>query len=127
MPLKLFGGSLCQKLLGPKKIGKKKLFPVVFPSNFFIALLAVSLHEEPKNTIKIFSKIRPENLQKSPKKVPWYLPRFFVFFGAPCAGTGTGTLQNGNQCPVWGGGVVCVGGGAEAAVGAARTVSRAVR
>jgi hypothetical protein len=31
--------------------------------------LAVSLHEEPKNTIKIFSKIRPENIKKSQKKV----------------------------------------------------------
>jgi hypothetical protein len=31
--------------------------------------LAVSLHEEPKNTIKIFPKIRPENLKKSQKKV----------------------------------------------------------
>jgi hypothetical protein len=29
--------------------------------------LAVSLHEEPKNTIKIFSKIRPKNLKKSQK------------------------------------------------------------
>jgi hypothetical protein len=31
--------------------------------------LAVSLHEEPKSTIKIFSKIRPENLKKSQKEV----------------------------------------------------------
>jgi hypothetical protein len=31
--------------------------------------LAVSLHEEPKNTKNIFSKIRPENLKKSQKKV----------------------------------------------------------
>jgi hypothetical protein len=30
--------------------------------------LAVSLHEEPKNTIKIFSKIGPENLKKSQKE-----------------------------------------------------------
>jgi hypothetical protein len=30
--------------------------------------LAVSLHEEPKNTIKIFSKIRPKNLKKSQKR-----------------------------------------------------------
>jgi hypothetical protein len=26
--------------------------------------LAVSLHEEPKNTIKMFSKIRPENFSE---------------------------------------------------------------
>jgi hypothetical protein len=31
--------------------------------------LAVSLHDELKNTIKIFSKIRPENPKKSEKKV----------------------------------------------------------
>jgi hypothetical protein len=35
----------------------------------FIAFLAVSLHEEPKNTTKIFSKIKPENLKKSQEKV----------------------------------------------------------
>jgi hypothetical protein len=32
---------------------------------------------KPQTTIKIFSKIRPENLKKSQKKVPWHLPRFF--------------------------------------------------
>jgi hypothetical protein len=52
---KLFGESPCQKLLA-EKVEKKKLFPVVFSHRFFfIAFLAVSLHEEPKNTIKIFS------------------------------------------------------------------------
>jgi hypothetical protein len=30
--------------------------------------LAVSLQEEPKNTIKIFSKIRPKNLKKFQEK-----------------------------------------------------------
>jgi hypothetical protein len=58
---KLFGGSLCQKPLAEKVEGKK--IPFVFSHRiFFIAFLAVSLHEEPKNTIKMFSKIRPENL-----------------------------------------------------------------
>jgi hypothetical protein len=33
-----------------------------------IAFLAVSLHKDPKNTIAIFSKIRPENLKKSQKR-----------------------------------------------------------
>jgi hypothetical protein len=67
-PQKLFGGSPCQKLLA-EKVEKKHLFSCrIFPSIFLIAFLAVSLHEEPKNTIKIFSKIRPENLKKSKKK-----------------------------------------------------------
>jgi hypothetical protein len=69
---KLFGENLCQKLLA-EKVEKKKLFSFrlfPFPIEFFlIAFLAVSLHEEPKNTIKIFSKIRPANLKKSQKKV----------------------------------------------------------
>jgi hypothetical protein len=54
----------------PKKLrGKKKKILSSFPIDFFfIAFLAVSLHEEPKNTIKIFSQIRPENLKKSQKK-----------------------------------------------------------
>jgi hypothetical protein len=40
--------------------------------------LAVSLHEEPKNTIKI-SKIRPENLKKSQNKYHGtYLAFFFL-------------------------------------------------
>jgi hypothetical protein len=63
----LFGESPCQKLLA-EKVEKKKLFPVVFSHRFFlIAFLAVSLHEEPKNTIKIFYKIRPE-ISKNLKK-----------------------------------------------------------
>jgi hypothetical protein len=66
---KLFVGSPCQKLLA-ETVEKKIFFPVVFSHRFFlIAFLAVSQHEEPKNTIKIFSKIRPENLKKSQKKV----------------------------------------------------------
>jgi hypothetical protein len=52
-----------------KSMSKKVFSCRLFPSTFFIAFLAVSLDEEPQNTIKIFSKIRPENLQKSPKKV----------------------------------------------------------
>jgi hypothetical protein len=66
---KLFGENLCQKLLA-EKVEKKNLFSFrLFPSIFFLSrFLAVSLHEEPKNTIKIFSKIRPENLKKSQKR-----------------------------------------------------------
>jgi hypothetical protein len=65
---KRFGEIPCQKLLA-EKVEKKKPFSFrLFPSIFFIAFLAVSLHEEPKNTIKtFFSKIRPENLKKSQK------------------------------------------------------------
>jgi hypothetical protein len=82
---KLFGESPCQKLLAEKVEEKKSFSCRLFPSIFFIAFLAVSLHEEPKNTIKIFSKIKPENRKKSQKKVPWHLRRFFFFFffGAP--------------------------------------------
>jgi hypothetical protein len=48
-----------------KKIEKVENF---FSHRLFIAFLAVSLHGEPKNTTKIFSKTRPENLKKSQKK-----------------------------------------------------------
>jgi hypothetical protein len=57
---------------GEKKVERKQFF---FPVVFFLQLdfiafgpWAVSLHEELKNTITIFSKIRPENLKKPPKK-----------------------------------------------------------
>jgi hypothetical protein len=53
---KKIGENLCQKLLA-EKAEKKKLFSFrLFPSIFFIAFLVVSLHEEPKNTIKYFLK-----------------------------------------------------------------------
>jgi hypothetical protein len=65
-PSKNLGGNPCQKLLAEKV---EILFSCrVFPSISFIAFLAVSLHEEPKN-IQIFSKIRPGNLKKSQTKV----------------------------------------------------------
>jgi hypothetical protein len=71
---KLFGESRKAHVRSfwPKKLRKKTFFTVVlvFPIDFFfIAFLAVSLHEEPKNTTKTFSEIRPENLKKSQKKV----------------------------------------------------------
>jgi hypothetical protein len=67
-PLKTFWGSPCQKLLA-EKVEKKTFFLSSFPIDFFYRVfLAVSLHEKPKNTIKIFSKIRPENLKKSQKR-----------------------------------------------------------
>jgi hypothetical protein len=65
----VLGGSPCQKLLAEKVEKEQTSFLSSFPLDFFIAFLAVSLHEEPKNTIKIFSNIRPENLKKSQKKV----------------------------------------------------------
>jgi hypothetical protein len=73
-----------QKLLA-EKVEKKKLFSFrLFPSIFFIAFLAVPLHEEPQNTIKIFSKIRLENLKKSQKRQGGRYVGFVFFFGAPC-------------------------------------------
>jgi hypothetical protein len=81
----LFGVNPCQKLLA-EKVEKKKLFSCRLSHRFFlIAFLtaSVSLLEEPKNTIKIFSKIRPKNLKKSPKKVGRWVRRFFFSFGAP--------------------------------------------
>jgi hypothetical protein len=49
---------------------KKQLFSCrLFPPIFLVVVLDVSLREEPKNTIQILSKIRPENLKKSQKKV----------------------------------------------------------
>jgi hypothetical protein len=51
-----FGENPCQKLLA-EKVEILFSFPVDF---FLIAFLAVPLHEEPKNTIQIFSKIRPD-------------------------------------------------------------------
>jgi hypothetical protein len=66
--IKTFLGKYMSKTFGRKKLRKKTFFPVVFSHRFFlIACLAVSLHEEPKNTIKLFSKIRPKhhkNLKK---------------------------------------------------------------
>jgi hypothetical protein len=65
----LFGGNPCQKPLAEKAEKKRTIFRVVFSLRFsVIASLAVSLHEEPKNTIKKFSKIRPENRKQSRKK-----------------------------------------------------------
>jgi hypothetical protein len=46
--------------LAEKVEGKKTYFLSSFPS--------ISLHAEPKNTIKIVSKIRLKNLKKSQKK-----------------------------------------------------------
>jgi hypothetical protein len=50
---------------------------VFFPFSFFIAFLAVSLHEELKNTIKLFpenklfpqKEEKPENLKNNRKKL----------------------------------------------------------
>jgi hypothetical protein len=68
--IKNFLGEVHVKSFWPKKLREKKLFPFrLFPSICLIASLAVSLHEDPENTIKIFSKIRPENLKKISKKV----------------------------------------------------------
>jgi hypothetical protein len=56
----------------------------LFPSIFFIAFLAVSLHEEPKNATKIFSQIRPGDLKKTNlKKRSVGRCVSFVFLNAP--------------------------------------------
>jgi hypothetical protein len=73
------GGSPCQKNVAEKVEETKS--PVVFPFDFFsFAFLAVYLHEELKNTTKMFSEIKPVNLKKISKKVPWHPPRFFFYF-----------------------------------------------
>jgi hypothetical protein len=51
--------------------------------------LAVSLHEELKNAVKLFSKTRPENLNKSQKKIGRYA-LFFLFFLSKCPLLGLG-------------------------------------
>jgi hypothetical protein len=79
--IKNFLGKIHVKNFWPKKLREKKLFSCrLFPSFFLSCFLAVSLHEEPQNTIKIFSKIRPENLKKSQEKVGRQVRRFFFFF-----------------------------------------------
>jgi hypothetical protein len=66
--IKNFLGEIHLKNFWPKKLRKKN--PVVFSHRFFLSrFFAVSLHEEPQNAIKIFSKIRPETLKKSQKRV----------------------------------------------------------
>jgi hypothetical protein len=53
----VFGENPSQKLLA-EKVEKKKMLSS-FPINFFLSrFFAVFLHEEPKNTTKIFSKTR---------------------------------------------------------------------
>jgi hypothetical protein len=49
-------GGVHVKNFWPKKLRKNTFFMSSFPIGFFYRVLAVSLHEEPKNTIKIFSK-----------------------------------------------------------------------
>jgi hypothetical protein len=67
---KNFLGKVHVKKNWPKKLRKKNFFPVVFSQRlFFIAFLAGALHEEPKNTTKMFSKTRPKNLKRPQKEV----------------------------------------------------------
>jgi hypothetical protein len=63
-------GKVHVKSFWPKKLRtteekKKTLFLSCFSFDFFITFLAVSLHEEPKNTTKTFSKTRPKNLKQN--------------------------------------------------------------
>jgi hypothetical protein len=71
-PQKLFGKSPCQKSKAfyfYKKVEGGNTFPCHPPPPFCcIAFLAVSLHEELKNTTKICPETRPDNLKKSPQK-----------------------------------------------------------
>jgi hypothetical protein len=57
-----------KNFLGEIHVKNKTKVLSSFPSIFLIAVLAVSLHEEPKNTTTIFSKIRPKNLKKNSRK-----------------------------------------------------------
>jgi hypothetical protein len=101
-----------------EKVEEKKLFSCrLFPSIFLIAFLAVSLHEEPKNTIKIFSKIRPENLKKPQKKEKGREVGTSFFFFSPLAPLGgsavpaAGSLAAGAAAPV-----VCCAAGCVASI-----------
>jgi hypothetical protein len=49
-PQTTFWGKSMSTTFYPKNEGEKGLFPVIFFLRFFIAFLAVSLHEELKNT-----------------------------------------------------------------------------
>jgi hypothetical protein len=83
-------GKVHVKNFWPKKLRKKTLFLSYFPLDFFNALLDVSLHEEPKNTIKMFLQIRKTDLKISknlPKKIGRYVAFFFFFSLAPLANT----------------------------------------
>jgi hypothetical protein len=63
------GESPCQQLFARHLRGKNTFCLSFFSFDFFNRVfLAVSLHDELKNTIQIFSKIRPKNLKKSQKK-----------------------------------------------------------
>jgi hypothetical protein len=64
---KTFGGKSMSKPLSKTIEGKKTCFLSFFSFGFFIAFLAVSLHDELKNTMDIFSKNRPENLKNNLK------------------------------------------------------------
>jgi hypothetical protein len=61
---KLFWGSPCQKKLAEK----------VEEKNCFLSSLAVSLHKEPKNTIKIFA-------HTTELCVKWPLPQWLALVG----------------------------------------------
>jgi hypothetical protein len=62
-------GKIHVKSFWPKKLRKKPFFLSSLSHRLFLSrFLAVSLHEEPKNTIQMFSKIGPENLKKSQKR-----------------------------------------------------------
>jgi hypothetical protein len=71
-PRCFWGKSPCQKPFAfCKKFegGGGGLFSCHFFLRFFlIAFLAVSLHDELKNSTEMFPKIRPEHLKKSQKK-----------------------------------------------------------
>jgi hypothetical protein len=64
---KTFWEKSMSKLL-TEKVEEKNFFLSSSHRFVLIAFLAVSLHEDPKNTTKTLSKIRPENLKKTQKK-----------------------------------------------------------
>jgi hypothetical protein len=68
-PFKPFGENPCKKTFYKKVEGGNFFFLSLFSCDFFIAFLAVSLHEKLKNTIQICPKVKPERKsQKISKK-----------------------------------------------------------
>jgi hypothetical protein len=90
-------GEVHVKNFLPKKLRGKNLFPVVFPFDFFISFLAVSLYEELKNTTKKNPKSDLKNLKKSQKKYHGTYLAFFFFLNVPCHGTPTAAACS--ACP----------------------------
>jgi hypothetical protein len=68
-PQETFWKEIMSKTFYKKVEGGKAFFPAISPFGFFLSRFWPFLcTRKPKNTIKIVSKIRPENLEKSQKR-----------------------------------------------------------